>query len=58
MPQTEQFDSHGQTSGDFIQTPKNVYQIQLDSKYVYADPALNDFSDFPLPLIPCELGLC
>lgn len=44
MPQTEQFDSYGQTSSDFTQNPKNAYQIQPDSKYAYADPALTDFS--------------
>lgn len=44
MPQTEQFDSHGQTSTDFTETPKNTNQIQPDFKYVYTDPALIDFS--------------
>lgn len=44
MPQTEQFDSHGQTSSDFTQNPKNAYQIQPDSKYACTDPALTEFS--------------
>lgn len=44
MLQTEQFDSHGQTSSDFTQNPKNAYQIQSDSKYEYSDPVLTDFS--------------
>lgn len=44
MPQTEQFDSHGQTSTDFTQTPQNTNQIQPDFKYVYTVPALTDFS--------------
>lgn len=44
MPQTEQFDSHGQTSSDFTQNPNHAYQILPDSKCAYTDPALIDFS--------------
>lgn len=45
--QTEQFNSHGQTSSDFTQTPKNTYQTQPDAYtdiYAYTDPAVTDFS--------------
>lgn len=38
-----QLDCHGQTSSDFTQNSKNMYQTQSDSKYAYTDPAFIGF---------------